>query len=112
MLGYADALISDYSSVAVDYTLLDRPIAFTLDDYDVYGNSRGFNWPNVRDYLPGEELFAFDDFLRFVNDVATGKDRSHEKRQRLRQAFHSFFDDKSSERVVEALRIEICPSYL
>ena len=31
ILMHADALISDYSSVAVDYLLLDRPIAFTLD---------------------------------------------------------------------------------
>ena len=29
LLGYADALISDYSSVAVDYLVLDRPMAFT-----------------------------------------------------------------------------------
>ena len=106
LLGHADALISDYSSVAVDYTLLDRPIAFTLDDYEIYGNSRGFNWSNVRDYLPGEELFSFNDFLRFVKDVAEGIDRSREKRQYLRLKFHAFFDDGSAARVLKALGIE------
>ena len=106
LLGHADALVSDYSSAAVDYTLLDRPIAFTLDDYETYGDSRGFNWPNVRDYLPGEELFSFDDFLRFAKDVSEGIDRSREKRQYLRLKFHAFFDDGSAARVLKALGIE------
>ena len=38
----SDALISDYSSVAIDYLLLNRPIGFTLDDYDAYTESRGW----------------------------------------------------------------------
>lgn len=106
ILGHADALISDYSSAAIDFTLLDRPIAFTLDDYETYGDSRGFNWPNVRDYLPGEELFTFDDFCRFIADVSEDNDWSREKRIRLRKAFHAYFDDGSAERVVMALGIQ------
>jgi CDP-glycerol glycerophosphotransferase (TagB/SpsB family) len=54
LLGYADALISDYSSAAVDYLVLDRPIAFTLDDVEEYNNSRGFVFDNIREWLPGE----------------------------------------------------------
>ena len=106
LLGHADALISDYSSVAVDYTLLDRPIAFTLDDYEIYGKARGFNWPNVRDYLPGEEIFNIHDFWEFVGRIADDEDKEREKRQSLRHEFHSYFDDRNSARVLEALGIE------
>ncbi len=35
-------LVSDYSSVAIDYLLLDRPLGFTLDDYEAYTESRGW----------------------------------------------------------------------
>ncbi|MBR5162825.1 MAG: CDP-glycerol glycerophosphotransferase family protein [Schwartzia sp.] len=107
ILGHADALISDYSSAAIDYTLLDRPIAFTLDDYETYGDSRGFNWPNVRDYLPGEELFTFTDFQRFIAEVAEGEDSGCEKRRKLRQKFHAYFDDGSAARVTTALGIRM-----
>lgn len=106
LLGYADALISDYSSVAIDYTLLDRPMAFTLDDYEDYRDKRSLHWPNVRDYLPGEEIFNFNDFLQFVKDVAGGNDRSREKRQYLRQKFHAHFDDGSAARIVKELGIQ------
>ena len=37
LMGMTDALITDYSSVFTDYMLLDRPIAFTLDDYVAQG---------------------------------------------------------------------------
>ena len=106
LLACADALISDYSSAAIDFTLLDKPIAFTLDDYEIYGGSRGFNWPNIRDWLPGVELFTFEDMMRFVREVAEGIDSSREKRHKLDSLFHSFHDDKSSERVLKALGIE------
>ena len=104
ILGCADALISDYSSVATGYMLLDRPIAFTLDDYEIY---HGFHWPKeeLRNWLPGEEIFDFDDFVRFVRDVADGKDTSREKRHRLMPYFHKYADGNSCARVLEALGI-------
>lgn len=103
LLGHADALISDYSSAAVDYTLLDRPIAFTLDDCEDYKNSRGFNWPNVLDYLPGEEIYDFADFLAFVSAVTEDRDLCREKRRKLRSLFHKYTDDQSAARVVKIL---------
>lgn len=104
LLGHADALISDYSSAAVGYMLLDRPIAFTLDDIDLY---HGFHWPKeeLRDWLPGEEIYDFDDFVRFVRDVAEGRDTSREKRHRLMPYFHKYTDGNSCARVLEALGI-------
>lgn len=104
LLGHADALISDYSSVATGYMLLDRPIAFTLDDIDLY---HGFHWPKeeLRDWLPGEEIYDFDDFVRFIRDVAEGRDTSREKRHRLMPYFHKYTDGNSCARVLEALGI-------
>ena len=106
LLGYADALISDYSSVAVDYMLLDRPIAFTLDDCAEYTVSRGFHWSNIRQWLPGEELFTTEDFFRFITDVYNGKDNSQAKRHALMPYFHSFADGNNSQRVLNALGIK------
>ena len=73
-LSCSDALISDYSSVAVDYLLLDRPVAYTLGDYDQYKQSRGFVFENSKDYMPGYHLYGMDDLKRFIQDIAKGKD--------------------------------------
>ena len=107
LLGLADGLISDYSSAAVDYMLLDRPIGFTLEDVEEYGESRGFVFDNIKDWLPGAELYSFRDLCLFVREVGRGIDSTGEKRQRLRKIMHDFDDDQSCRRITEALRIHI-----
>lgn len=105
LLGWADALISDYSSAAVDYLLLDRPIAFMLEDVEEYEQSRGFVFDNIREWLPGKEIFAFEDVCTFVEEVAGHCDLTAEKRQRLRGVMHKYHDDHSCQRILETLGI-------
>ncbi len=107
LLGLADGLISDYSSAAVDYMLLDRPIGFTLEDVEEYGESRGFVFDNIKDWLPGAELYSFRDLCLFVREVGQGVDSTREKRGRLRKIMHDFDDDQSCRRITEALEIHI-----
>lgn len=105
LLGHSDALISDYSSVAVDYMLLDRPIAFTMDDYKQYQENRGFHWSNIRDYLPGEELYTYSDFVQFIDHISQGKDLLKEKRRKLNLLFHNFDDGNNSDRLIKTLEL-------
>lgn len=105
LLGWADALVSDYSSVAVDYLILDRPIAFTMDDVEKYSASRGFVFDNIHDWLPGKELFNAEDFYEFVKEIAVNEDVAREKRKMIRKRMHTYYDDKSSKRVLSKLGI-------
>ena len=105
ILGYADALISDYSSVAVDYLVMDRPIAFTLDDFDSYEAERGFDWPDVKPHLPGKELYNYDEMYDYVKSVLAGIDPGLEKRRSISEEMQKYSDDQSSRRVLEAFGI-------
>ena len=107
ILGYANALISDYSSVAIDYLVKDRPIAFTLDDLESYGKERGFFWPDVKPYLPGKEIYNYEELYGFVKDVLEGKDPGVEKRHSISEKMQKYNDDHNSERVFNALGIEV-----
>jgi hypothetical protein len=53
LLGAADAIITDYSSVWTEYLLLDRPIGFWLTDLERYRHERGFAPRNWLNHLPG-----------------------------------------------------------
>jgi CDP-glycerol glycerophosphotransferase (TagB/SpsB family) len=105
LLGYADALISDYSSAAVDYLMLDRPIAFTLDDVEEYHNSRGFVFDDIKQWLPGKEIYAWENFAQFVKDIGSGLDVECEKRRRIKKVMHRFSDDMNCQRILDALGI-------
>lgn len=82
-LGQADALITDYSSVYQDYLVLDRPIAFVIDDFEEYEEIRGFNFKNPLQLMPGHLIRNVKDFSDFISDVATGRDTYEVKRGEL-----------------------------
>lgn len=105
LLSRADALISDYSSAAVDYMLLDRPIAFTLDDVAEYASSRGFVFDPIRDWLPGKSLYTFDQFCGFFEEVAAGEDSTRNKRRVLADKMHKYHDGNSCKRILDALKV-------
>ena len=88
-LPLTDALISDYSSIAVDYILLDRPIAFALDDYEEYAEKRGFIFPDPLRYMPGHHLYSRRDLEAFVLDAANGNDRYRNERKDLLPVMHN-----------------------
>lgn len=105
LLTQADALISDYSSVAVDYMLLNRPIAFVLCDLREYKESRGFVFDNIHEYLPGEELYDYRDLTKFLNDVSKKIDSTKEKRNKLLPLMHLYYDGNSCERIEKNLEL-------
>lgn len=82
-LGQTAALITDYSSVFVDYYLLNRPVAFTIGDINSYSQNRGFVVDNIQDLLIGYQLQTFNDLLNFIKDVIKNKDQYKEDRQVL-----------------------------
>ncbi len=65
LLKEVDCLISDYSSIITDFTLLDRDILFYMPDYDYYFNY-GLNEDFINN-LPGLEINSLNDFLAIIN---------------------------------------------
>lgn len=92
VLAATDALITDYSSVAIDFLLVDRPIAFTLDDFDNYKHSRGFVFEDPLEYMPGHHLFSFADMKAFLEDVSRGRDPYADTREAVANKVHNRTD--------------------
>lgn len=80
LIGTSSALLTDYSSVWIDYLVLDRPVGFVVPDELNYAEGRGFDPPDALDWLPGPQLRTDDDFRAFGEDVATGGDASRARR--------------------------------
>ena len=68
LMGRSRGLVTDYSSVWVDYLLLDRPLAFLVPDIDTY--SRRLKPADILDWLPGERVDLADaPFERFLGEL-------------------------------------------
>lgn len=85
LVAESDAMISDYSSIAAEYLLLDRPVAFILDDFTAYETLRPFFFDNPLEYMPGEHIFTLDDFTRFIENVADERDEYRSERAKMRK---------------------------
>lgn len=70
-----DSLITDYSSIYLDYMLLERPILFLPYDYEEYKNSVGF----TMDYFentPGKKPQSFNEFLTLLKEIKNQPEES------------------------------------
>lgn len=82
-IGITDALISDYSSIAIDYLIVDKPIAFTLDYYEEEKKTRKFVFDDIREYMPGHHLYNITDMENFIDDISKGNDPYKDKRRQM-----------------------------
>ena len=68
LLLLSDILIADYSSIMVDYTILQKPIvlfAYDLDDY--INEERGFYF-DYKENVPGKIVYNMDELIASIND--------------------------------------------
>ncbi len=98
LLQVTDVLVTDYSSIIYEYTLLDRPILFYAYDKDSYSVIRGFH----RDYdsvAPGKICVTFDALLKALQD----EDFDTSKVAQFREENFDFVDTNSADRVIDWL---------
>ncbi len=107
LLGKSNALIADYSSVYLEYLLLNRPIGFALADYDDYKNTRGFILGDQIKYMPGKKICHRDDFYAYIDDIANGVDEFESERKRMQELFHQYKDGHNCERILKIAGIKM-----
>lgn len=94
-----DVLITDYSSVYVDYLLLNRPIIFSCPDIEVYRNDRGFVVDDPTTLMPGKIVKSQKNLLSSLYNILNGRDEFEGVRHEKMSFFYSWFDSKSCYRV-------------
>lgn len=103
LLGKADALLTDYSSVYYDYLLTDRPIGLCWDDYEVFKEREGFAVDMDKVMAAGEKIYTADDLCAFIAALAAGEDRLAEQRKQVIDLIHDYKDDGATHRTVDLI---------
>ncbi len=99
LLCMTDLLIADYSSVAVEYSLLARPIVLYAFDEDWYlAKDRNFYF-DYRQTAPGPVLHTMEDLI----DTIEKEGWDLEKVKAFARLHNEYFDDRNTERVVDFL---------
>lgn len=103
VLAAADVLVTDYSSIFMDYLPLDRPILFYIPDRKEYEESRGLYEPPGD--LPGAKAETLDQLSEAIGRLARGEeDRGDAAARRDWAARYAPHDDGCvTQRVVDAV---------
>ncbi len=97
-----DFLITDYSTIYIDYLLVDKPIVFLNYDLDRYtALDRELYFP-YEEVTPGPKVTSW---LRLIPTLSKQlKEDSYKKqRQKMKQFFHTYPDGNSSKRIAERI---------
>jgi len=103
LMRMANAMVTDYSSIYMDYLLLDRPIVFYCPDYDEYvTHNRKFQFP-YDEMTPGPKCRNQDEFEAALKLAVHGDDGFGPERQALCEKVFLHRDGKSSKRIADHL---------
>lgn len=94
LIGQCDFLMTDYSSVFIDYDILERPMAFVVDDIEAYKNSRGLYFEDMTSILPGPLIRNYQQLIDFIHNP---------KYIPSQIKWNNYKDSLSSKRVLEQL---------
>lgn len=97
----SDMLITDYSSVMFDYSLLKRPMLFYAYDLETYKDVlRGFYF-DFEQEAPGPIFTTTEDFIKNVKEYDCNKYR--EKYSAFEKKYHRYESGNASEQVIYQL---------
>lgn len=83
LLSIADVLITDYSSIAFDYAILERPIIAFAYDYEEYLRTRGLN-EDLYTMFPGSVFTTQEEVINHILNMNPEEELKKSKRIRAR----------------------------
>lgn len=98
LLLVSDVLVTDYSSIIYEYSLLRRPMLFYAYDLDLYTAVRGMH-RDYREMAPGEIAETFDRLLELISQPTL----STEKTEAFVSENFDHVDTHNADRVIDQL---------
>lgn len=104
LLAESDILITDYSSVYVDYLVTGKPIIFFPFDFDSYVQTeREFNF-EYEAVTPGPKCRDWRCVSHWINEFSLNPMLYSCERRRLALKFHEYFDGYNCSRAVDTIK--------
>ena len=98
-----DMMIADYTSMAYDFLILDRPIVYNIPEKEEYAQKQGFVYHNVDFWMPGEKVFTFDALCCAIDEALIDPSKYQKERQDIIALRYDHNDDSAAQRAYEEM---------
>lgn len=102
LLSLSDLLITDYSSIFVDYLLLNKPLIFFPHDLDKYQEKEGFS-VDYNQHTPGPKVYSVKELCETIVKILNNPKLWEEERNLIKRKYHFYEDGESGERIYKVL---------
>ena len=97
-----DFLITDYSTIYIDYLLVNKPVVFLNYDLERYtALDRELFFP-YEEVTPGPKVSSWEQLIPTLSKQLK-KDNYKKQRQKMKEFFHTYPDGNSSRRIAEKI---------
>lgn len=104
LFSFCDFMLSDYSSIAVDFLITQKPCIYLTTTVDEYIESRGMVLnDNYQKLMIGDKVHNYEDLKKCILKILTLKDAAKNEREKL-SLLHKYFDGNSSERIYQIIK--------
>ncbi|MHA8137739.1 CDP-glycerol:glycerophosphate glycerophosphotransferase [Lactobacillaceae bacterium Scapto_B20] len=97
----SDILITDYSSVFFDYSILKRPILYFVYDYDNYAKILHGFYLDMQKDLPGPLLRTNDEIVDAIKNIDQVKTKYRNRYTEFDRRFNTWEDGRAAKKVVD-----------
>jgi CDP-glycerol glycerophosphotransferase (TagB/SpsB family) len=98
LLPEMDLLITDYSSIATDYMLMDRPVIYVMPDYEYYLYDFGL-LEDMRENLPGLEAESLIELQSYLLRSLENPQEMHYERVKYLNKYYDVNNTNSCENI-------------
>ncbi len=101
ILGSADLLVTDYSSIAKDFLNLERPVSYVHSDFDDYNTRRGIVFGDYELWFPGPRISTIKEFMKESKKLLTDKEYYRGNRIRTNRVTNGSYEFDAREKVLD-----------
>ncbi|MCC5803162.1 CDP-glycerol glycerophosphotransferase family protein [Rossellomorea vietnamensis] len=98
LLLVTDILITDYSSIPFEYSILEKPMIFFPYDLEEYKKERGF-WMDYKEFVPGPVALTNEEIVRIIKS----ENFDLRKVSKFKEDWNMYSDGHSSANLVQYL---------
>lgn len=98
LLIICDLLVTDYSSIIFEYSLLNKPVVYFPYDLDEYGDNRGLYY-DFDEYVYGKVVMKRENLAGAIRDRALNE----QQRETFHKKFMSACDGECTDRIIKKL---------
>lgn len=106
LLKQSSIMVTDYSSVAFDFSFLNKPIIYYQFDRERFIGKRGSHL-DLNNDLPGDIVFELNQLIEKVKNYAENNFQMKEENKQKAAKFIKYKDQNSCERIFQAIQTKV-----